>query len=193
MKLDTNLLQWAREIENYTLTEDRIEIIPQNHINLYQRMTNHLFNDNVPVLQVYTDDKYFAFVVRIEFQCKRRYDQCGIVVYMDSKNWLKASIGYENEEFHRLGSDVTNNGYLDWTSTNVDASIESMWFRLNRRENDFCIENSIDGVRYKKMHICHMFNVAKVIPLGLYACSVEGVSFKVVFSDIEISDCKWID
>nr|WP_276307057.1 hypothetical protein [Brachyspira sp. G79] len=31
---------------------------------------------------------------------------------MDSENWFKASIEYENKDYQRLGSVVTNNGYL---------------------------------------------------------------------------------
>ena len=35
-------------------------------------------------------------------------------MYLDSENWLKASIEYENEKISHLGSVVTNNGYSDW-------------------------------------------------------------------------------
>ena len=32
-----------------------------------------------------------------------------------------------------------------------------MWYRLSRRESDYCIEASIDGVNFKQMRICHMY------------------------------------
>ena len=67
-----------------------------------------------------------------------------------------------------------------------------MWFRLSRREDDFCIENSIDGVNYKQMRICHMFNVSDIVSFGIYACSAEDSSFKSVFTNMEITDCKWL-
>ena len=35
-------------------------------------------------------------------------------MYLDSDNWFKTSIEYENEEYQRLGSVVTINGYSDW-------------------------------------------------------------------------------
>ena len=74
-----------------------------------------------------------------------RFDQCGIVMYLDSENWLKGSIEYENEEFQHLGSVVTNNGYSDWATTEIDAGIKSMWYRFSRREDDYCIECSEDS------------------------------------------------
>lgn len=192
MKLDTKSLQWTREPENYTITEDKVEIITQPHTDLWQRTYYHFRNDNAPVLQINTDEKYFSFVVKTEFESKHRYDQCGIAVYMDSENWLKASVEYENEKIQRLGSVVTHNGYSDWASLDIDASIKYMWFRLSRREDDFCIENSVDGINYNQMRICHMFNADETIPFGIYACSAEKSSFKATFTEMEITDCKWL-
>lgn len=58
-------------------------------------------------------------------------------MYIDSDNWLKAASEYDNERIQRLGSVVTNNGYSDCSSMDIDASIKSMWFRFSCRENDF--------------------------------------------------------
>lgn len=192
VKWNTNLLKWIREPKNYAITENKVEIITEPYTDLWQRTYYHFRNDNAPILQIETDEKYFSFVVKTEFESKHRYDQCGIVVYLDSENWIKASLEYENEKIQRLGTVVTNNGYSDWSSTDVDASIKSMWFRLSRRENDFCVENSIDGVTYNQMRICHMFNAGEIIPFGIYACSAEDSSFKSVFTNMEITDCKWL-
>lgn len=66
-------------------------------------------------------------------------------MYLDSENWLKGSVEYENEEYQHLGSVVTNQGYSDWATTVIDASVKSMWYRFSRREDDYCIECSSDG------------------------------------------------
>ena len=68
-----------------------------------------------------------------------------------------------------------------------------MWYRFSRREDDFCIECSSDGITYKQMRICHMFNVSNTILFGIYACSPEDSSFKATFTNMEISECKWLD
>ncbi|MDE7295530.1 MAG: DUF1349 domain-containing protein, partial [Oscillospiraceae bacterium] len=182
MKWDTSFLKWTREPENHTVTEGRIEIITEPGTDLWQRTYYHFRNDNAPVLQIESDEKYFSFTVRTEFESKRRYDQSGIVMYLDSENWFKASVEYENEEIQRLGAVVTNNGYSDWSSVDISASQKSMWFRLSRRESDFCIENSTDGVNFHQMRICHMFNAGDKIFFGIYACSAEESSFKAVFT-----------
>jgi len=192
MKINTNEMKWTRAPKQYTVAEDKVEMITEPHTDLWQRTYYHFRNDNAPVLQMETDEKYFSFVVKTEFDTKVRYDQSGIVMYLDSDNWLKASMEYENEQIQRLGSVVTNNGYSDWSSVDVDASIKSVWFRLSRREDDFCIENSTDGKNFKQMRICHMFNAKDKIKFGIYACSAENSSFKATFTDMEITECKWL-
>lgn len=50
----------------------------------------------------------------------------------------------EYDEFQHLGSVVTNNGYSDWAATEIPADVKTMWYRLSRREDDYCIECSED-------------------------------------------------
>ena len=192
MKLDINNMIWTREPKECNITEDRIEIITKPNTDLWQRTYYHFRNDNAPVLQMTTDEKYFSFVVKTEFESKQRFDQCGVVVYLDSENWLKGSIEYENDEFQHLGSVVTNRGYSDWATTEIDASVKSMWYRLSRREDDFCIECSEDGLRFKQMRICHMWEAKDEIRFGIYACSPENSSFKATFTNMKITECKWL-
>lgn len=178
--------------KNYVINENSIEMITNPYTDLWQRTYYHFRNDNAPLLQISTKEKYFSFVVKTEFESKHRFDQCGVVVYLDSDNWLKASIEYENEEFQHLGSVVTNHGYSDWATTKIDTSIKTMWYRLSRRENDFCVECSKDGINFSQMRICHLWQADADISFGIYACSPENSSFKAVFTDFELTDCKWL-
>ncbi len=185
-------MKWTREPKKYLIEENRVEIITEPFTDLWQRTYYHFRNDNAPLLQMTTEERYFSFVVKTEFESKHRFDQCGIIMYLDSENWIKASVEYENEQIQRLGSVVTNQGYSDWASVDVDASMKTMWFRFSRREDDFCVENSVDGIYFKQMRICHMFHAKEKIPFGIYACSPEDSSFKAVFTEMELTECKWL-
>lgn len=189
---DTEKLKWTRKPSSFFITDNRIEIITCPHTDLWQRTYYHFRNDNAPVLQMSTNEKYFSFTVKTEFESKQRFDQCGIVMYLDSENWLKASIEYENNAFQHLGSVVTNNGYSDWATTEISADVKSMWYRLSRREDDFCIECSENGINYRQMRICHMWKADDEIAFGIYACSPEESSFKAVFSEMDVTECKWL-
>ena len=189
---DVKDFEWTRLPKDYKISENKIEIITAPHTDLWQRTYYHFRNDNAPVLQLKTAEKFFSFTVKTEFESKHRFDQCGVVMYLDCDNWLKASVEYENDEFQHLGSVATNHGYSDWATTAINADIKTMWYRFSRRENDFCIENSLDGIIFSQMRICHIWEANDEISFGIYACSPEDSSFKAVFSEMNITECKWL-
>ena len=183
---------WIREPKEYQVQDHKIYITKKPHTDLWQRTYYHFRNDNAPIFQTETEEKFFSFVVKTEFtESHHRFDQCGIVMYLDSENWLKASVEYENSEYQHLGSVVTNLGYSDWATTAIDASIKTMWYRFSRREDDYRIECSVDGKDFTQMRICHMFHGADKIRFGIYACSPEDSTFTAVFSEMQFMECQW--
>lgn len=193
MEFDVSSLQWTRAPEKYRIEAGRVEITTAPGTDLWQRTYYHFRNDNAPVLQLETDEPFFSFTVKTDFTgARHRFDQCGIVMYLDSENWLKGSVEYENEEFQHLGSVVTNHGWSDWATTAISAKVKTMWYRFSRRQEDYCIECSQDGRHFTQMRICHMWEGAGQIKFGIYACSPEDSSFTAVFDHMEITECKWL-
>ena len=127
MNIDINKFSWTREPQSCVIKGDTIEVVTKPKTDLWQRTYYHFQNDNAPVFQMETEEKYFSFIVKTDFTgSHHRFDQCGIALYLDSENWLKASVEYENEEFQHLGSVVTNNGYSDWAfSQEAEAQSQS--------------------------------------------------------------------
>ena len=80
---NTNDLFWTRVPKEYVIEENQIKIITMPHTDLWQRTYYHFRNDNAPVLQIKTREKYFSFVVKTSFDSKHRFDQCGVVMYLD--------------------------------------------------------------------------------------------------------------
>ena len=170
MDFNTDILGWTREPEQYRIDKDKIEIVTMPRTDLWQRTYYHFRNDNAPVLQLETEEKYFSFIVKTDFaESHHRFDQCGVVMYLDSENWLKGSVEYENDEFQHLGSVVTNHGYSDWATTAIPADVSTMWYRFSRREDDYCIECSADGRSFTQMRVCHMWEGAGKIKCGVQA------------------------
>lgn len=192
MKFDIKNFRWTRQPKSCTINGDIIEIVTSPNTDLWQRTYYHFRNDNAPVFQMNTREKFFSFIVKTNFaESHHRFDQCGIVMYLDSENWLKGSIEFENNEFQHLGSVVTNNGFSDWATTEIPADVKEMWYRLSRREDDFCIECSKDGIKWCQMRVCHMFCAKEEIRFGIYACSPEDSSFKATFSEMKLTECAW--
>lgn len=184
-------LQWTCKPQQTEITDDKVVIITEKGTDLWARTYYGFQNDNAPVLQMKTSEQYFSFIVKTEFESSSRFDQCGVAMYLDSDNWFKASIEYEDEKIQRLGSVVTNHGYSDWATTDISSDIKSMWYRFSRRGSDFCIECSEDGVSFQQMRIFHMWEGAEEITYGIYACSPTEGSYKATFSNLQITECQW--
>ena len=190
--MDMELFHWTREPAAFTVAPDRVTITTLPHTDLWQRTYYHFRNDNAPVFQMETEARAFSFIVRTSFEdSHHRFDQCGVALYLDSENWLKGSVEYENEEFQHLGTVVTNHGYSDWATTEIPAGVKSMWYRLSRREDDYRVECSGDGLRWRQMRVCHLWKGGGRVRFGIYACSPEDSSFTAEFTHMQLTECAW--
>ena len=191
VQFDTEQLIWVNEPKEYSISEHKITLRTEPGTDFWQRTYYGFRNDNAPALLTKTSEPYFTFEVKTAFDSKRRFDQSGVIVYQDEENWFKASCEYENETYQRLGSVVTNHGYSDWATTDIPADHKVMYYRLSRRERDFLIEFSFDGVEYRQMRIFHLAAAKDEVRFGVYACSPEHSSFEAVFTDFRCGDCVW--
>ena len=182
---------WINRPENFRIEDRIVEIITSPGTDFWQRTYYGFRNDNAPAMLLPVEERYFSFIVRTDFDSSHRFDQCGVIIYQDSDNWFKASIEYENSEYQRLGSVVTNHGYSDWATTDIPAAQKHMYYRLSRRESDYCIECSSDGIAYRQMRIFHLLSGGGTVNVGVYACSPERSSFSARFTEIGFTDCRW--
>ena len=191
--MDLSKFSWIREPKNYKAGQGRLEVVTEPGTDLWQRTYYRFRNDNAPCFQMETEERYFSFVVKTSFkEARHRFDQCGIILYLDSENWIKGSIEHEDGVIEHLGSVVTNGGYSDWATTEIPDSVREMYYRLSRREDDYKIECSTDGVNFQQMRICHLDKGNGKIRFGVYACSPEQSSFKAEFSDFHFGECQWL-
>jgi len=191
-KLNSSEFSWINPPEEFSLENGRLTLMTNPETDFWQRTYYGFRNDNGHAF-IRGIDGDFTFAVKADFDPVSQYDQCGVILYQDSENWVKGSVEYENKEFSRLGSVVTNLGFSDWASTDISSAVTSMWYRLSRRGQDFCLENSLDGVTYQQMRIFLMHIPILVAQVGVYACSPMKSSFKALFSDFELGKCLWPD
>lgn len=185
-------LVWTREPAACSVADDAVQVTTRPYTDLWQRTYYHFRNDTAPVLQAQTDDQFFTFTVKTSFaESHHRFDQCGVVVYLDAENWIKASVEYEDGRIAHLGSVVTNGGWSDWATAEVPADVSEMWYRLSRRADDFRLECSRDGVAFSQMRICHLAKAAGAVSFGIYAASPEESSFTARFSRFDYGPCVW--
>ncbi len=184
--------KWLNQPKKFELGLDTLVIETSPDTDLWQRTYYGFQNDNAPAFLTEIDGD-FTFRVKTEFSdACHLYDQCGILMYHDSENWVKASVEYENKKIARLGSVVTNLGFSDWATTDIPASVSEMWYRFSRRKQDFYIESSANGNDFQQMRMLHMHVSFQKIWMGVYACSPLQSSFQAVFSEFKTGECEWV-
>lgn len=197
--------KWIFEPTVCAVSSEAVSITTEPETDFWQRSYYGFRNDNAPALLIETDDN-FTFTAKVSFDYQALFDQCGLIIYLDSENWFKVSIEYEDEKFSRLGSVVTNLGYSDWATTDIPLPNE-IWYRLSRRGPDFLIESSFDGETFKQMRIFHLHKLGETtvemgksnpplptkntVSFGVYACSPVNSSFTANFTDMSLESCKW--
>lgn len=158
--------------------------------DFWQRTHYGFRNDNGhALLGSFSGD--FSIQTHVRFQPQNRYDQCGLLVRLDEQNWIKLSLEYETAELSMLGSVVTNLGYSDWATTEVDSAAQEMWYRISKNGADFFLQASSDGQAWQQLRITHLLAPFDAIQAGPYACSPRDGSFNCTFTSLVIADNQW--
>ncbi len=201
--MDFSNAQWIHRPKTFEVASNAITITTEPGTDFWQRSYYGFRNDNAPALLVESDAN-FSFTTRVSFEYGDLFDQCGVIVYIDSENWCK--VGIECDASWRLGSVVTNLGYSDWATTDIEP-VSVRWYRVSRRGPDFLVESSPDGVLYTQMRIFHLHALGettadmgrqdppaapeKPVRFGVYACSPTRGSFQARFDSHTIADSSW--
>lgn len=189
--MDFSLFRWLNKPAEFHVENGILTITTDPATDFWQRTYYGFQHDNAHAFLLPVSEKEFSFSVKTAWEPNKLFDQCGIVIYQDSSNWFKASVEYDNPVFSRLGSVVTNLGYSDWATTDIDSIQKQMTYRLSRRGQDFLVENSINGYEFKQMRIFHMHQPVQMVNIGVYACSPLQSSIQAVFSDFSLGECLW--
>jgi uncharacterized protein len=205
MRIDFTNGEWINAPRISRVSADAVEITTDPRTDFWQRTYYGFRADNAPALLLAVREN-FTFTTRVEFAYRERFDQCGILVYLDGDSWCKASVEHENAQLARLGSVVTNGGYSDWATTDI-APTDHAWYRLSRRGPDMLVEHSIDGTLFRQVRMFHLHRLGETtaemgkldppapagrpVRCGLYACSPLASSFTATFTDFDMTDCQW--
>ena len=112
------------------------------------------------------------------------YDQAGLMLYLDERNWIKAGIEFTDGMMHF--SVVVTREVSDWSVIPLPAATPAaaLQVRLTRHDDAVLIQYAIDAEGWQ---------MAKLAPFaaadaygGVMACSPKRQGFRAVFDDIEI-------
>ena len=120
-----------------------------------------------------------------------QYDQAGLMVRLSERCWLKTSVEFEPGKPSRLGAVVTNAGWSDWSTRDVDPEAgRQVAFRVTRRGADYLVEAALGAEgRWSQIRLArlHDDDGAGQVTAGLYACSPKGAGLAATFAYLRVS------
>lgn len=180
-------MKWLYEPSAWEFRKDGIFVKTDKITDFWQRTHYGFRNDNAHMLYIETE-KDFIMTTKVKFNAIHQFDQCGLVVRVDEDNWLKTSIEYELNNPPKLGAVVTNLGYSDWSTEELDSKANEAEFRISREGKDYKIEVNVLNRGWRQLRICHLHSEEKKVKCGIYCCSPIDNGYEVLFTDLKIEE-----
>ena len=180
-----NRLVWHCEPAIWNIDRDRLIITSDAETDFWQRTHYGFTADNGHFLHMALDGD-FTIETRVRCDFKNQYDQAGLMIRISDACWVKTSVEYEPDEPNKLGVVVTNHGYSDWSTQDVDDSFIDFKLMLVREGSDYIVKyfSEIDQ-DWIQMRMFHLFDQPQV-KAGLYCCSPKAGGFTAKFDYLKI-------
>ena len=128
----------------------------------------------------------FTMETRIDCQFMHQYDQAGLMVRVSDECWVKTSVEFEPKEDNKLGAVVTNQGYSDWSTQNLDSDITNFRLKISRKGSDYKIEYHDDKTsEWIQLRLLLLFD-QEAVQAGIYCCSPKAGGLMAKFKDFEL-------
>ena len=182
--LDKNL-NWHKEPSIWSIKQQQLQIYSDAPTDFWQRTHYGFRVDNGHFLGAeFGGDFTLETSVHCDFQ--HQYDQAGLMIRVSDQGWIKAAVEYEPDEPNKLGVVVTNHGYSDWSTQDVDDTFTSYKLRIIRKDSDDQVSwFNVAAGGWVQMRLLHLFD-RPVVQAGIYCCSPKEAGFSARFDYLKV-------
>lgn len=181
---DLQFFEWMNEPIKINYSESGMEILTNPHTDFWQSKQHKTAKDNGHFFFRRRDDN-FSMTVHWSFVESGNFKQCGLMLRIDERNWIKVGIMSQTADKPQLGTVVTSNGYSDWATYDINGLEDEIWFKIKRNNGDYLLFYSTDGNRFKQLRMFHFRSEFPEVKVGAFACSPQNISFDCTIKSIE--------
>ncbi|KQT46285.1 regulation of enolase 1 [Aureimonas sp. Leaf454] len=185
--LDTGL--WTNEPRQWSRTDGRLEVVTDEKTDFWRQTHYGFTRDSGHFLGVSRHGDFTA-QLRIQARYEALYDQAGLMVRIDSANWIKAGIE-QTDGMACLGSVLTI-GASDWATGAYAGDPSDVWLRVTVANGVLRLQASGDGRSWPLVRLCP-FPRAERYEVGPMCCTPERGGLTVSFSNFSLGDPRGTD
>lgn len=184
-------LTWYNEPKLWSMNQTTINVHTDKDTDFWRRThygferdSGHFFYRSLP------GDQSFTATVNVRGRYNTLYDQGGLMLRTDERNWIKCGVEYvDGQQFASVV--VTVNGWSDWSVVRINAP-DILKLSMKREKEAVHIEFAEGDVGELKMMRLAYFPLtdrSKVIMVGIMTASPSNITqgFDISFEDLNIS------
>lgn len=175
-------MQWFNEPEKWEVKNNTLSmyVTPQSD---YWRISHYGFTvDDAPFLYG-TYGGEFEVKVKISGEYKERFDQSGLMLRIDHKNYIKAGIEFVDGKYNL--STVVTHKTSDWSVITLEKSVPFIWIKAVRRLDAVEVFYSFDNKNYVMMRNAWLQDNCPVM-VGLMGACPDGNGFNAKFENFSV-------
>jgi regulation of enolase protein 1 (concanavalin A-like superfamily) len=178
-------MRWLHAPKRATVTPTKLQVQVEGGTDFW-RVTHYGFiRDNG---HFYYQEQAGDFVAKVKVvgQYHDLYDQAGLMIRLDEKNWIKTGIEYV-KGIQNVSAVVTRE-VSDWSVVPRQDSPPAVWLTLLRKGDYVEIQYSFDNKDFKMLRLAYFPPTpGRKVQIGLMCAAPDGQGFPVEFEDFSIT------
>ena len=177
-------MKWFNEPASAKQSGDQLGVTPKPKTDFWRKTFYNYVTDNghfffLPV----TGD--FTFESRVAGKYAALYDQAGLMVRMDSGNWIKCGLELVDGIGH--ASVVVTREFSDWSTVRGITTKDPLWWRIVRKGSSLEVLYSLDGKNFISTRLGYL-PLQAAVDAGIMCCSPEGPGFECTFDEVRLTN-----
>ncbi|QNE40781.1 DUF1349 domain-containing protein [Hymenobacter sp. NBH84] len=177
-------MRWQNAPKKSTITANSVQVQVDGGTDFW-RVTHYGFIRDNGHFFFQEQEGDFLAKVKVVGQYKELYDQAGLMIRLDEKNWIKTGIEYV-KGVQNVSAVVTRE-VSDWSVVPRQDSPKAMWLTLLRKGDYVEIQYSFDNKEFKMLRLAYFPPTpGKKVQIGLMCAAPDGKGFPVAFEDFSV-------
>jgi regulation of enolase protein 1 (concanavalin A-like superfamily) len=175
-------MHWLNEPPSWREADGVLSVTTGDRTDFW-RQTHYGFIRDDGHLRYQTVQGDFTAEVSFSGVYRELYDQAGLMVRIDARNWLKAGIEFVGRP---MLSVVVTRQFSDWSTAPLPIQSEWVWLRVSRHGSALRVEWATDGApTYSLMRLAYLPDNA-AIDVGAMCCSPQREGFEAHFRGFRV-------
>jgi uncharacterized protein len=177
-------MSWLNVPPQWRQDGDRLHVTTGDRTDFWRRTFYGFTHDNGHFYhQPVTGD--FSAEVTISADYKALYDQAGLMLRVDERNWLKTGIEYTDGAMH-FSVVATRNDFSDWSVLVLPQEArDSLDIRLTRHGEALRVQYRTSGSDWRMARLA-MLPMGETVAVGMMCCTPERSGLEVTFHNFAV-------